>query len=83
MLEVKLGAASEERPVDLQPHLLQRNLLERELLRPGVLVVADAVLDPGALPVATLDHGGVGVGLVGEDSLERGQRFRPSSVARR
>ena len=45
---------------DLQPHLVERELLERELGQAGVLVVADPVLDPGALAVAALDHGDVG-----------------------
>src|ERR1019366_9770060 len=45
-------------------------LLERELRESGVFVVADPVLDPGALAVTTLEHGDVLVGLVGEDRLE-------------
>jgi hypothetical protein len=52
---------------DLQPHLVERERLGWELGQAGVLVVADAVLDPGALTVATLQDGDVGVGLVGQD----------------
>ena len=55
---------------DLQPHLVDRERLERELRQAGVLVVADAVLDPGALAVTALEDGDVGVGLVGQDRLE-------------
>jgi len=40
------------------------------LNEPGVFVVADTVLDPGALAVAAFEHGDVLVGLVGEDRLE-------------
>ncbi len=36
----------------------------------GVLVVADVVLDAGALALATLEHGDVLVRLVGEQNLE-------------
>ena len=42
---------------DLQPHFVERERLERELRQAGVLVVADAVLDPGALTVTSLQHG--------------------------
>jgi hypothetical protein len=45
-------------------------LREWELGQPVVLVVADAVLDPGALAVAALDDRDVLVELVGEDRLE-------------
>src|SRR4051812_32408826 len=55
---------------DLQPQLVERERLERELRKARVLVVADAVLDMGALAVAALDDRGVLVGLVGEDRLE-------------
>ena len=55
---------------DLQPHLVERELLERELRKAGVLVVADPVLDAGALAVTALEDGDVLVGLVGEDRLE-------------
>jgi hypothetical protein len=54
---------------DLQPHFVERERFERELRQAGVFVVADAVLDPGALTVVTLDHGDIGVGLVGQDGL--------------
>src|SRR4051812_19636889 len=59
---------------DLQPQLVERERLERELRQARVLVVADAVLDLGALAVAALDDRGVLVGLVGEDSLGSGSR---------
>ena len=55
---------------DLEPHLVERELLEWELREAGVLVVADAVLDPGALSVMSLQDGDVRVGLVGQDRLE-------------
>jgi hypothetical protein len=55
---------------DLQPNLVERELLERELLKAGVFVVADPVLDPGALAVTALDHGDLLIALVGEDRLE-------------
>ena len=55
---------------DLQPHLVERERFERELRQAGVFVVADAVLDPGALAVTALEHGDVRVGLVGQDRLE-------------
>src|SRR3954465_6911794 len=48
---------------DLQPQLVERERLERELRKARVLVVADAVLDMGALAVAALDDRGVLVGL--------------------
>jgi hypothetical protein len=44
--------------------------LNGELGQPGVFVVADAVLDPGALAVSALDDRDVLVVLVGEDRLE-------------
>src|SRR5438270_3422354 len=50
---------------DLQPHLVEREFLERELGKAGVLVVADSVLDMGALAVAVLEHRDVLLGLVG------------------
>jgi hypothetical protein len=40
---------------DVDPHLVERECLERELLKARVFVVADPVLDPGALAVTTLD----------------------------
>jgi len=55
---------------DLEPHLVELKLLERQLRQAGVLVIADTVLDAGALAVATLDQRNVLVGLVGEDRLE-------------
>ena len=55
---------------DLKPHLVMSGLLERELRQPGVLVIADAVLDVRVLAVAALDHGDLAVGLAGEDHLE-------------
>jgi hypothetical protein len=55
---------------DLPPHLAERELLERELGQAGVLVVAEAVLDAGALAVTSLQDGDVGIGLVGQDRLE-------------
>jgi hypothetical protein len=47
---------------DLQPHLVEGELLERELRQSGVLVVTDAVLDPGALAVTALEDRDVGSG---------------------
>jgi hypothetical protein len=38
---------------DLEPHLVERKLPERELGQAAVLVIADAILDPGALAVTT------------------------------
>jgi hypothetical protein len=55
---------------DLDPHLVERELLERQLGQAGVLVVTDAVLDPGALAVTTLQDCDVRVGLIGQDRLE-------------
>ena len=55
---------------DLHPHLVHRELFERQLAKAGVFVVADAVLDPGALAVAAFDNSDVLVGLVGQDRLE-------------
>ena len=55
---------------DLQPHLVERELLERKLGQAGVLVVTDAVLDAGALAMATLKDRDVRIGLVGQDRLE-------------
>jgi hypothetical protein len=55
---------------DLKPHLVERELLERELLKAGVLVVADPILDVRVLAVAALDDRDVLIVLVGEDRLE-------------
>jgi hypothetical protein len=55
---------------ELQPHLVHGEVFERELGHAGVLVVADLVLDAGTLALAALEHGDVGVGLVGEECLE-------------
>ena len=46
------------------------NVLNGSLRQAGVLVVADAVLNAGALAVTTFDDHDVGVGLVGQDRLE-------------
>jgi hypothetical protein len=55
---------------DLQPDFVQCEHLERELLKAGVLVIADAVLDPGALTLSALEGRDLPVGLVGQDRLE-------------
>jgi hypothetical protein len=55
---------------ELDPHLVHRECFEWQFGQAGVFVIADAVLDPGALAVAPFDHRDVGVGLVGEDCLE-------------
>jgi hypothetical protein len=47
---------------DLQPHLVEGELFERELGQAGVLVVADPVLDAGALAVTALEDGISGSG---------------------
>jgi hypothetical protein len=44
--------------------------VEGEVTQPGGLAAADAVLDAGAVAVAQLQHGDVGVGLVGDEHLE-------------
>src|ERR1019366_7250026 len=44
---------------DLKPHLVQREVFERELLKAGVFVVADPVLDAGALAVTAFEDGDV------------------------
>jgi hypothetical protein len=55
---------------DLKPHLVECELFERELGQAGVFVGADAVLDPGVLAVAALEHRDVLVAPVSEDRLE-------------
>jgi len=55
---------------DLDPYLVERELFERHVRQPGVLVVTDPVLHPGALTVATLDRREVLIVLIGEDRLE-------------
>src|SRR3954447_22653953 len=54
----------------LEPYLVVGERPERELAQAGVLVVADAVFDVGALAVAALDERDALIGLVGEDGLE-------------
>jgi hypothetical protein len=56
---------------DLDPYLVECERLEREFLKAGVLIVADAVLDAGALAVAALEDRDVRVGLVGQDRWKR------------
>jgi hypothetical protein len=53
-----------------QPDLVAAEQVERQVVQPGGLGGADAVLDPGAVAVAQLQPGQVGVGLVGQEDLE-------------
>jgi hypothetical protein len=48
----------------------ERERPERELLKAGVLVVPDAVLNTGALTMTPLQDGDVGVSLVGQERSE-------------
>ncbi|MDQ6805853.1 MAG: hypothetical protein M3065_13000 [Actinomycetota bacterium] len=59
---------------DLKPHLVERELLEGELLKAGVLVVADPVLDVRVLAVTSLQHGDGQIGPVGEERFGSGSR---------
>jgi hypothetical protein len=54
----------------LEPDGVAAPAVERQVGQAGGLGGADAVLDPGALPVAQLQPGQVRVGLVGEEDLE-------------
>jgi hypothetical protein len=55
---------------ELQPDAVVLEVSEGQGPQPGLLVVADVILDPCAGTVATLENRDVGVGLVGEDRLE-------------
>ena len=50
--------------ITISTTFVHREPLERQLRKAGVLVVADAVLDAGALTVTALQDGDLGVGLV-------------------
>jgi hypothetical protein len=54
----------------LEPDAVAPPQVERQVGQAGGLGGADAVLDAGALAVAQLQGGQVGVGLVGEEDLE-------------
>jgi hypothetical protein len=56
--------------IELQPDAVVLEVSEGQGPQPGVLVVADVILDLCAGTVATLEDRDVGVGLVGEDRLE-------------
>jgi hypothetical protein len=51
---------------ELAPQLVAVEGVARHRGQAGVLRAADAVLDPGVRPMAGVEHGDVGVGLVGE-----------------
>jgi len=55
---------------EFQPHRVGLEVAEREVLEAAVFGGADAVFDSGAVAVAALEGGDVGVGLVGEDGLK-------------
>jgi len=48
---------------------LQARPAKGRLGQPGVLGIADAVLNPGMAPVAGLQIGDVGIGRVGDEDL--------------
>jgi hypothetical protein len=56
-------------PHDLEPDAVVLEVFEWQVAQPGVLVVADVILDPCATAVLALDRGDL-AGLVGEDRLE-------------
>ena len=64
---------------ELQPGLVVRERVVGQVAHAGVLAVADAVLDPGALTVAHLQAGDINVGLVGDESRCTGSRARRRS----
>jgi len=55
---------------ELEPDRVHLEVAEGEVLEAGVLIVADVVLDAGALAMAALQGGDVGLGLVGQEDPE-------------
>ena len=55
---------------EFEPHLVEVEVAEGQVLEAGVFVVADVVLDAGALAVAALEQGDVRLVLVGQQDLE-------------
>jgi hypothetical protein len=57
-------------PDERQPDAVVLEVAKRQVSQPGVLVVSDVRFGVRTLALATLEHLDVGVGLVGQDTLE-------------